>query len=60
MKKGTYESPELVKVGNVKDLTLGGTGVYNDSGGAGSFDPYRPTGMEVQQTPTPNDLPYRD
>ncbi len=43
MKKGAYESPELIKVGNVKDLTLGGTGNYTDSGAAGSFDPYRPT-----------------
>lgn len=50
MKKEAYESPELVKVGNVKDLTLGGTGVYSDSGAAGSFNPYRPTGMEVQET----------
>lgn len=58
MKKEAYESPELVKVGNVKDLTLGGTGVYSDSGAAGSFNPYRPTGMEVQETPTvqPNRL----
>jgi hypothetical protein len=41
MKKGVYESPELVKVGNVKDLTLGGTGVLNDPGGAGSMTAVR-------------------
>jgi hypothetical protein len=40
----TYESPELVKVGDVKDITLGGVGHYQDSGGAGSYDPVRQPG----------------
>lgn len=37
-KKMTYEAPELVKVGNVKDLTLGGVGTYQDPGSAGSYE----------------------
>ena len=36
------ETPKLEKVGNVKELTRGGTGVYADGGGAGSFSPVRP------------------
>lgn len=42
MKKETYESPELVRIGNVKDLTLGGAGAAPDQGGAGSFVNARP------------------
>lgn len=42
MKKEVYTAPKLEKVGNVKDLTRGGTGVYQDNGGAGSFSPVRP------------------
>lgn len=42
MKKEVYQTPKLEKVGNVKELTRGGTGVYADGGGAGSFSPVRP------------------
>ena len=41
MKKEEYTAPKLEKVGNVKDLTRGGTGVYQDNGGAGSYSPVR-------------------
>jgi hypothetical protein len=34
-----YESPVLEKVGRVKDLTLGGRGIYPGPGGSGSFIP---------------------
>jgi hypothetical protein len=38
-KRMTYESPELVKIGSVKNLTLGSMGgKFEDSGGAGSYD----------------------
>lgn len=39
MKKAVYEPPKLEKLGNVKDLTRGGTGIYQDNGGAGSYNP---------------------
>jgi hypothetical protein len=32
-----YESPELVRAGNVRNLTLGGQGPGIDNGGAGSI-----------------------
>ena len=35
--KEVYSSPELVKAGDVKELTLGGTGAHQDSGAAGSY-----------------------
>lgn len=39
MKKKEYSAPKIEKVGNVKDLTRGGTGVIQDMGGAGSYTP---------------------
>lgn len=42
MKKQVYSAPKLEKVGTVKELTRGGTGVYPDAGNAGSFNPVRP------------------
>lgn len=37
MKKEVYQTPKLEKVGNVKELTRGGTGVHPDAGNAGSY-----------------------
>jgi|LAHU01.1.fsa_nt_gb hypothetical protein len=37
-KKKTYVPPELVKIGSVKDLTLGNIGSYQDPGSAGSYE----------------------
>ncbi len=37
-KKKTYEPPELVKAGGLKDLTLGNIGTYQDPGSAGSYE----------------------
>jgi hypothetical protein len=33
-----YVAPELVKVADIKDLTLGGIGSYQDPGSAGSYE----------------------
>jgi hypothetical protein len=39
MQNQPYETPVVKKLGSVKDLTKGGSGITGDQGGAGSFTP---------------------
>jgi hypothetical protein len=42
MRANNYEAPELVKVGNVKDLTLGARGNILDAGAGSTVQPTTP------------------